>query len=198
MSFLDFFVENLELFKSLFEVLLLVVLFFVRGKSFSRKDKNKLLEVLQEVKYRLPDYQEKSKVSGQTFDRMKDEYVYDPDTNTLVKSEDKIDMQALIESSYETCLDSVLQRFIPQDPNLPIDKLAVMRQSKLDLMDLADLMEEAEKYRDEFGLGLDASFEDICAVARDRASKLALEIDKLSKVQQEVKEVPVDEKKEIK
>lgn len=195
-NFTDFFVENLELFKSLFEVLLLVALFFVRGKSFSKKDKNKLLEVLQEVKYRLPDYQEKSKVSGQTFDRFKDEYVYDPDTNTLIKSEDKIDMQALIDSSYESCLDAVLQRFIPQDPNLPFDKVDVMRQSKLDLIELAELMEEAEKYRDEFGLGPDASFEAICAIARDRASMLALEIDRLSKVQQEVKEVPVDEKKE--
>ncbi len=63
------------------------------------------------LKCRLPDYQEKSKVSGTTFDDKKTEFIYDEVEKNVVPSGKKINLQDLINSSADCALDKMLEKF---------------------------------------------------------------------------------------
>ena len=63
------------------------------------------------MKCRLPDYQEKEAVKGTSFSKYKDEYKWDEVDEKVIPTGQKIDLQALIESSADCALDKMLEKF---------------------------------------------------------------------------------------
>lgn len=133
--------------------------------------------------YRTQDYQEKQKNSGTSFSNVKKEVIYDEDTNSLIETGDVIDLQEQLNSFKESSLDCILERFMPVSRDelnkCSSDEILVsMQESKKDLLELGDMLEQVEDFRDQFGLSPFAPVSDILAEAQRRQKELAVEIDK--------------------
>lgn len=190
---IEFLIENIDFLKIIAEFVVLVLLFFFRGKSLSKADKSKLFEELEDMKYRLQSYQEKTPVEAQSFSNQKTEYVFNPADYTLVPAEEPVDLQELVNSSADCSLDRILERFGLQEAmrlgSEANERVALLSEKRDDLADLAEVMFELENARDSFGLPLTASLSDIAASIKERSDSLTVEIDKIKKLAQQAKEV---------
>ena len=94
--------------------LLINVLSAVLNSLKNIKNGKNIEDVKTEVicmKCRLPDYQEKEAVKGTSFSKYKDEYKWDEVDEKVIPTGQKIDLQALIESSADCALDKMLEKF---------------------------------------------------------------------------------------
>lgn len=176
---LDFIVENFDIILSVLGVIVIFISNLFCRKSLSKTDKNKILEVLETLKYRLPDYNHSG--NGTSFSNMKDEYSYCSETNMLTKLDTQIDLQKQLNSFNDTALDAILERFMPVTREelkaCDSDEIILsMQQSKDDLVSLGDLLDEVATYRDELGLSPFATIPQIIEEAKKRASTLDAEI----------------------
>lgn len=126
----------------------------------SRSTNSKFKEVIKMLLYRTPDYRQAEDAEAQSFDRYKKQYELDNRTDTLVAKEQKLDVQALVDSKRESCLDKSLQRLMP-DVAEQSDMIADYTDTRDDLDMLADAFEVAEAWRDRLGLGDDVSVGDV-------------------------------------
>lgn len=192
-TMIDFILENFDFVKIVAEFIVVILLFVFRGKSLSKADKTKLFEELDDMKYRLQSYQEKTSVAPQSFSNQKTEYVYNPADNTLVPAEEPVDLQQLVNSSADCSLDRILERFGVQEAmrlgSEANERIALLSEQREDLADLAEVMYELENARESFGLPLTASLSDIASSIKQRSDSLTVEIDKTKKLAQQAKEV---------
>lgn len=154
-----------------------------------RKTGNKkiLSEVYEMIKYRTQNYVDKTPVKGQTFSNLKPVYRLNKVTNELEKTEDVVDIDELVQSCKEQCLNAVLEKFFPtqQTMETAIDSYNNMID---DIDYLADAAELAESYREKFNLSDTLSITDIFKEVQKQADTLKVKIDdfqKLKEVQNE-------------
>lgn len=164
--------------------LLCFVVTFVRTGSI-RKSIDNFKEVY--VKYDTVDSKVK-KPTSQSFSDYKDDYILNPATNELEKTEIPKNIQAYIDSFVECALDRALQRFLPD--NVVEDKVsyADYTQKIDDLSIIGQSMELAESYRDKYNLPDNYSFAQIYEFVDKQASEIKSKIASYNKIE-EVKNV---------
>lgn len=175
---MEFFLEYYDFFKLVFELLFLLVLVLFRGKYFSKKEINQILEVISEMKNRLPSYREKDKAIGTSFDTEVTQYRKNKQTGLLEELPDKLDLQALTNSTRETALSSILQRL---DPVLSSEDKLVSEAD--DLMDKLDVLRSADDYRrdlcERYSLDPVTSLDDVLAHLKAEKSLVDSQIELL-------------------
>lgn len=164
---------------------------------FRTRNNKYLMEVLNEVKYRLPDYREREPAEAQSFDTMKPVYRLNKQTNELELTDEVIDMQELLNSAKDYCLSACLERFLPTQT---VDETVAQRDAYYDDLDImTQYYDIADEYREKLGLDDAVSAEKVYEAMVNKAS----ELDKFVKMQQNVSasknnntEVMKDETKE--
>lgn len=150
------------------------------------------IKEIKSMLYRSPDYQrdikdEKAPLADnhkQEFSYLKTQYVLNENTGELEEKEEKLDLQKLINSSVETALDRMLNRFMPSENISESDE--IFETYSDDLAAYGEVLEMAEDYRDKFGLGADVPVEQIFARLTEESKKLKDSIEK-AKFDQAVK-----------
>ena len=152
----------------------------------------------KDVKYikGVSDYQETEPVKAQSFEgaQFKPVYRLNKSTGELELTDEVIDVQALIDSCRDVCLQACLERFLPQEGQEDVIQGQYDQYSD-DLDQMSDLLETAEQYRDEFGLSPMATMEEIFAEVAKRRETARATLDNLRK-KKEVADNG-EEKKEI-
>lgn len=116
-------------------------------------------EVSQFMKYKLPNYRETEKSPEQSFDPLVPQYRFNKETGELEQLPDMLDVQKLVDSSLNTSLESMLDRFLPTDK---ISNLEADLSDTRDTLDrLASAMDFAEELKDKLGLDEFASLNDV-------------------------------------
>lgn len=171
--------ESMQLNDWLFLVVLLVSTVI---NFFSNRGNNKnISEVL--MRFRSPNYQEKDKEVGQTFDKYRKNYVLNEATNELEETDELTDIQALIDSERPSCLEETLKRLLPDELKRELGKRSLYGECDLladkldrlsDAMDMACNM--AERIRVELKLGDDLSVDEVYEKAEDYLDNLQKEV----------------------
>lgn len=162
------------------------VITFVRTGSI----KETMNMFFRSVNYKEHLSDEEKKAQSQEFDYMKTQYALNERTGELEEKDEKVDIQKLIDSSVETALDRMLNRFMPETVE---DSEEVYQTYKNDLMDYADLIDRAEEYREHFGLAPDLSVQGVFDFVSKQADKLKTDIDSVIQKNKE-KEILKNEK----
>lgn len=117
----------------------------------------------------------RNNIKGQIFSRFKNDYRFNKKTKEIELLDTKTDVQAIIDSHAEDCLNSILNRLMPTTVNQP----EVVKEHKrtIDVLDeLAVVTEKAEKYKKEYNMPAETKIEDIYAallkISEDMKTKL--------------------------
>lgn len=102
----------------------------------------------------------RNNIKGQIFSRFKNDYRFNKKTKEIELLDTQTDVQAIIDSHAEDCLNSILNRLMPTTVNQP----EVVKEHKrtIDVLDeLAVVTEKAEKYKKEYNMPAETKIEDI-------------------------------------
>lgn len=170
-----FFSDNAVLFSLAFFVcgVIAFLITLIRTGSI-KKSINSFIEVF-EMKYKTVD-DKKSSDFKQSFSKLVDDYIYNPDTKLLEVLPSKKDLQAYINSHLDCALERALEKFLPNVVNVDDSVVEDYSRSKEDLAVLAQSMELAEDYRDKFGLSDNCSVADIYAKIDEYAKNLKVHL----------------------
>ena len=144
---------------------------------FRTKNVKYIKEIEDIVKYRVSS----EKVKGaftQDFEgtRYVKQYRLNKATNALEECEEPLDVQALVNSCKDYCLQECLNRFFPAD-----DKKSQVVQEYDDTLDDIDSLTEAfnvaEDYREKLGLSDEANITEIFAAMEKRSAELKKYVD---------------------
>lgn len=170
---LDFFVS---LGLSLLGLICFIVTFFRTG-SIKKSIKEVLglkLKINKATQLPLKD------IVSQSFSEEKDCYILNSQTNELELLPTKKNIQELITSSMESCLERALEKFLPKE--VIEDKLYNDYTQKVDdLSAIGEAIEVAEEYRERFGLSDNMSLSDIYSYVDKQAQSLKSKLDELNK-----------------
>lgn len=114
-------------------------------------------------------------IKGQIFSRFKNDYRLNKKTKELEQLDTKTDVQEIIDSHADDCLNAVLNRLLPTPS--PVDTAVKEHKRTIDVLDeLAVVTEKAENYKKEYNMPADTKIEDIYSnllkIAADMKSKL--------------------------
>lgn len=124
----------------------------------------------------------------QSFSETVPDYVLNPQSNELEELEVPKNVQVYIQSYIDCALERALERYLPKETdNMEADPREEYEASVADLAVLGEAMEQAEVYREKFGLSNHASIADIYAEVDKRAQLLK------EKIAEKNKEVKKDE-----
>lgn len=126
---------------------LLVVLQILLGN----RNANSIIKEVLTMLYRTPDYRECEDTQAQSFSRTKPMYELDTRTNSLVKQENELDIQELINSRLDSCLQKALERLMPDETEKD-GLIADFTDTRDDMDVLAEALDVAETWRDKLGL----------------------------------------------
>lgn len=131
------------------------------------------------------------KQSGQTYDKIVPVYRLNKVTGELVKTDDVIDINEVVQSCKDQTLDYILDKFLPEQLNqLPISEQVISSLDD-DLDTLRDLGNIADEYRERFNLSDSMSISDIYNYVNNERKKA---VDALN-AQKQKKEVISNETK---
>ncbi|UPW41583.1 hypothetical protein [Peromfec virus RodF8_50] len=120
-------------------------------------------EVNEIMKNRLPSYRESETTStGQSFDPLVTQYRFNKTTGELEELPDKLDIQKFVDSSLNTSLEAMFDKFLSPTPTDNI--LADLTDTRDKLDRLSDAMEFADELREKYGLSDDTSLSDVYGV----------------------------------
>lgn len=188
-DFVTLLLENLPEVFSLVIGLVSFLLVWYKTKSFNIAI-NSYKEVLEDMKYKSP--QNVGKYSQDyTGSNLKTQYHYNESTGELEELPTKVDIQAQIDSALETCLDKVLEKFLPPT-GATIDEVGIARANVSKLDEMLALTEKAEEYRKAFNLSSDLSMQEIYLEVQKKADVMKAQ---LSNFANNNSEVTTDEKK---
>lgn len=188
---------------SLLTIVLLTVYQFVSNlvyiftnKSKINQNKN-LLQEVQDLKFKLPDYREKEIANGvsrgEKFDKFVPEYSLDPKTNTLVQT-GELDLVARAQEDADCALKSLLEKFGYETVVSSVQRLAPNCVGQSDEPIVDDLLDDLEEFnasmdyfddiKDRYGLPSDYSPVQIGQFLKMKK----MEVDSIIKKKQEVKD----------
>lgn len=136
------------------------------------------------MKYRTATYRETEDSPSQEFDRYKPVYRLNKATGELEMTDERIDIQELIDSCRDICLQSCLERFMPQED--ATDEIQDNYDEYLDDLDgFTEYLDKAEMYREKFNLSDELSAEEIFDHVSEQANKLKTRLDEIEKARKE-------------
>lgn len=185
MTFIDFMKDYGQL---IYSTILFVILIAVSIKTGDFKSFFKVFDKLfgetkqpaetdQEItnNYKKEIEKLRDNIKGQIFDRFRNDYRLNKKTKELELLDTKTDIQAIIDSHAEDCLNNILNRLMPTNVN----EVPLVKEHKrtIDVLDeLAVVNEKAEKYKKEYNMPADTKIEDIYTallkISEDMKSKL--------------------------
>ena len=129
--------------------------------------------------------------AGTCFDNLKPVYRLNETTGELVKTDEFVDIQEIVNSCRANVLQNVLDRFYPVMSTQENGLVAEQVNTQADIDFLQEACETAEEYRKKYGLADDLSFSEIFDVIKSNAENLKKRIEIENK-----KEITQNEKKE--
>lgn len=178
MSFADFMTNYGEYITFAIYAVISIVLFF-RTKNIKY-----LKELKEAMKYRTATYRETEESPSQEFDRYKPVYRLNKATGELELTDERIDIQELIDSCRDICLQSCLERFMPKED--ATDEIQDNYDEYLDDLDgFTEYLDKAEMYREKFKLSDELSAEEIFEHVSDQANKLKVRLEEIEKARKE-------------
>nr|DAV52717.1 MAG TPA: hypothetical protein [Microviridae sp.] len=182
MSFVDFMANYGEYITFAVYAVVSIVLFF-RTKNIKY-----IKELNEAMKYRTATYRETEESPSQEFDRYKPVYRLNKATGELELTDERIDIQELIDSCRDICLQSCLERFMPQED--ATDEIQDNYDEYLDDLDgFTEYLDKAEMYREKFNLSDELSAEEIFDHVSEQADKLKTRLDEIDKARKESRAV---------
>lgn len=185
----SFILEHSDLFNDLVILALSVVGFIVTivrtGNVKKSIDSFKEVEELKKTV--------ESRAYKQSFTPEVKDYILNPATNELEEKPIPKNVQDFINSHIESCLERVLERFLPpvvQDDNV----IADYTQRVDDLASIGEAMEIAEEYREKFALPDDYTISQIYDFIGKSADKLKVKLSEANRPKQEPKQEPKEVK----
>lgn len=151
--------------------LIIIVINIISGRGNSR-----LLQEVKNMQYRLPTYRQNEPAEAQEFSALKPKYELNERTNELVDSGEKIDIQKLINSAVDTCLERTLARLMPTDTDID-DKIVDLSDTRDDLESLTEALTVAEDWRERLDLPDTMSVQDVFKQIEQYEAKLRADID---------------------
>lgn len=128
----------------------------VLNAIFSKGANKKIKEIV--MKYRTPNYREKVEAEAQSFDPLVTQYRYNKTTGELEELPDKLDIQKLVDSSLNTALEAMFDKYLPSEID-DIEQDLTDNRDKLDR--LSDAMNFADTLKEELKLDPFASIADV-------------------------------------
>lgn len=178
---LDFIINNLEIIKIIIYVILTVILFIRTGNK-------KYMEELKNMIYRKENYQDKEKEKGQTFSQFKPVYRLNKATGLLEKTDEVVDVNELVNSCKDACLNALLERFMPCQTIEDVAQVEV--NAMQDDLDIAtETVNLANYYKEKFALPVETSIEDVFKVVNQKSQELKTKIEQSKEVKGNEKEV---------
>lgn len=195
MTFIDFLATNgniLEFALKLFITIISIgcaVLVYVKTKNL-----DKTFITFKECMSMVKDTSGKSYSQDFTGSNIKKEYRYNKQTGEIEETGGTIDIQELINSCMETCLENVLARFMPVETQ---EQTAVAEHTRLTdrLDEMAKIVETSNAYKEAYGLDPKLSVEEVYSYIGKEAEKLKVAIDIYSDLKKGVE--LKDEKKDV-
>jgi hypothetical protein len=142
--------------------------------------------VTEKVDKKTGEVSVESSTSSQSFKNLVPVYRLNKVTNELEKTDDFIDVQQQIESFKDMALQSMLERFMPNQKL--IDQTADFTAVKGDLDMLTETFDIAEEYREKLGMSDTATVQEIYAKMKSYSEDLKSKI-KEKEVNPNAKEV---------
>lgn len=171
----------------IFNVIKMIVFFVLSIVLFIKTKDLKYLEDI--VKYKTEHTKNNSVAIG--FETFKPVYKLNKVTNELEMTDEVVDIQELVNSCKDTCLQAVLDRFMPVDENVDVTSY----NSMIDDLDvLQGSIDLAEEYRSKFNLPLTMSIQDVYKTVQDKSVALKTKIDMEEKKFYEKKEIKQEDK----
>ena len=134
------------------------------------------------------------KQSGQTYDNIVPVYRLNKVTGELVKTDEVIDINEVVQSCKDQTLDYILDKFLPEQLNqLPISEQVISSLDD-DLDTLRDLGNIADEYRERFNLSDSMSISDIYNYVNNERKKA---VDALNAQKQKKEDALNEEKKTV-
>lgn len=146
------------------------VLCFKGYHVLCKHDNNNSTEV-DNMKYRTPNSRETEIPVQQSFSPLVTQYRFNKEKNELEELPNKLDVQKLVDSSLNTALEAMFDKFL----NVPIDPGEAVIDDKRDMLDrLTSAMETSEAIKDELKMDEFASLSDVRArLESDISAELA-------------------------
>lgn len=180
-----------EYWKELLYVFIMVVCIF-----FPRADKKYIKELENFMKFKTNSNIFGVVVKGQEFSskNMKPIYRVNKTTNELEATGEYIDMDELIQSARDTCLQAVLEKFetLRKSVDTVSDDVEIYDGYRDKMDDLTVLIDRANEYREQFGLDDSTSLQDIYSFVDKKAVELKASIEERKKI---IKEKENEKKK---
>lgn len=160
------------------------VVFSIFNMVYTRSTGKSLDKEVSFLKNRLPDYRESLSLAdkqseGQTFNPLVKQYKLDKHSDELIEKADMLDVQQLINSAVDTCLDRALARLMPE-PTVEDGSISERLADTEDALDtLSEAFALADDYREKFNLSADLSVFDVFDRVRQYSDELQAQLDKL-------------------
>ena len=162
------------------------IVYVIACKFNNHRLKGVILKYLSEHSSKLLEKQ-----SGQTYDNIVPVYRLNKITGELVKTDEVIDINEVVQSCKDQTLDYILDKFLPEQLNqMPISEQVISSLDD-DLDTLRDLGNIADEYRERFNLSDSMSISDIYNYVNNERKKA---VDALND-QKQKKEIVSDEEK---
>lgn len=171
-DFINFVGENWQYILS---ILLAVVTAFITWKRTGAIGNN--LNILKgdfDMKFK-KEYQPEQSVK-QKFSEEIPDYVLNPDTNELEELSVPKNVQRYIDSYIDCALERVFDRVMPSEDSQQVDPIEEYTGTVQDLAVLGEAMEQAEFYREKFGLNNYATIAEIYGRVDEQAKLLKQQI----------------------
>lgn len=134
------------------------------------------------------------KQSGQSYDNIVPVYRLNKVTGELVKTDEVIDINEVVQSCKDQTLDYILDKFLPDQLNqMPISEQVISSLDD-DLDTLRDLGNIADEYRERFNLSDSMSISDIYNYVNNERKKA---VDALNAQKQKKEDILNEEKKTV-
>lgn len=183
MEIMDFLCEYGD--RLVIAVFSLVAFIVTLVKTRSLKHALSAIKEVDDMKLKTVRYNgDASTVSAQHFENLQTDYTLDRVTNSLKEKDEKIDLQAQINSVRPSTLDELLDRLLPVVDETLRTAQSDYRTLSDDLYEMGKAFEAAEFYRDRLGLSDDLSFIQVMEAVQAKGQELGRRIDDLQKVKQ--------------
>lgn len=183
MEIMDFLCEYGD--RLVIAVFSLVAFIVTLVKTRSLKHALSAIKEVDDMKLKTVRYNgDASTVSAQHFENLQIDYTLDRVTNSLKEKDEKIDLQAQINSVRPSTLDELLDRLLPVVDETLRTAQSDYRTLSDDLYEMGKAFEAAEFYRDRLGLSDDLSFIQVMEAVQAKGQELGRRIEDLQKVKQ--------------
>ena len=199
MTFIDFLATNgnvLEFALKLFITIISIgcaVLVYVKTKNL-----DKTFITFKECMSMVKDTTGKSYSQDFTGTNIKKEYRYNKATGEIEETGGSIDIDAMIKSHVQTCLEAILAKLMPQETS---EQVAIAEHNRMTdrLDEMAKMVEKANEYKTLYNLDPAMSVNEVYKYIGAEAEKLKVALDTYSTFEKKEikKEIKEDETKDV-